>query len=336
MYIDFEYLSKRWEKALQEKLFAYSKRQESFWQRDYKNVDQYLRSVQTNRRLWRRLLLGLTRQEAFVFETKAISKGCLSLNGSTLSGRKAQALLMLPDQPPPYPLVMCLHGMEGTPEMVLGFDHTLDGSYHGFGAKLVEAGYAVLSPALLNTFEKRNRLSRLALILGTTLWGLETEMLSQCLTYVLQSFSIDSSKLCMWGISMGGAYTLYSMPLDLRIRVGIVSAWFNHRLKKMAVEDSRYTCFLPTAEEHAFIPALLSHFRDSDLISLICPRQVQIQAGKKDDIHWIPFVQKEYRDAERIYEKLDYKERIELRIHDGGHEVAIEDGLHFLSTVFAV
>lgn len=334
MYIDYEHQSKQWEKGLQEKIFSYGSRQKTFWRRDYSNVDRYLRSVLPNRNSWRQVVEGNVQAGSFGFNTTPLSNHLYLITGNTFKGTSAQALLALPDAEKPYPLVVCLHGMDGTPEMVLGLDSSLCHSYHDFGARLLQAGYAVLVPAFLNTFQKRNRIARLAVLLGTTLWGLEIQMLQQCLAFVCKQKEIDSSRLAMWGISMGGAYALYTMPLECSVRGGIVSAWFNHRLKKMVIEDSRYSCFLTTSEEHAFIPDLLSHFSDSDLVSLICPRHLQIQSGDKDDIHWIPFVRQEVDTAKSFYKNLCLQDRIEWVVHPGGHEVRVEEGLLFLKTLF--
>lgn len=63
---------------------------------------------------------------------------------------------------------------------------------------------------------------------------------------------IDGDMIGMWGVSLGGTATMFWMPLEPRIKVGVVSAWFNHRRNKMVIPDSRYSCFLETKEEHAF------------------------------------------------------------------------------------
>jgi hypothetical protein len=120
------------------------------------------------------------------------------------------------------------------------------------------------------------------------------------------------------------------MPLEPRIKVGVVSAWFNHRLAKMAVSDSRYSCFLDTAEEHAFFDGWLTEFADHDAITLICPRPVLIHHGKKDGISFWPDLVQEYEVAHAHYEKLGMGDRMALDLHEGGHEARIESGIFFL------
>jgi hypothetical protein len=135
----------------------------------------------------------------------------------------------------------------------------------------------------------------------------------------------------MWGVSLGGTATMFWMPLEPRIKVGVVAAWFNHRRNKMAVPDPRYSCFLETKEEHAFFNGWLTEFTDSDVVSLICPRPLLIQTGKQDRIaHW-PQVVEEFEASREHYEKLGIADRIEMDLHDGGHVPRIESGIRFLS-----
>ncbi len=76
----------------------------------------------------------------------------------------------------------------------------------------------------------------------------------------------------MWGVSLGGMATMFFMPLEPRIKAGIVSAWYNHRINKMAVKDERYSSFQAGNENYAFMKGW--HHRLSriiDVVSLIAP-----------------------------------------------------------------
>ena len=125
----------------------------------------------------------------------------------------------------------------------------------------------------------------------------------------------------MSGISLGGAATLMFTPVIERIKAAVCIAWFNHRREKMVVIDPRYSCFLATTEEHAFIPGWLPEFSDSDLVSLICPRPFMVQTGKADGIAWWPFVEEEWALSKEHYDRLGLGDRAEWVLHDSGHEV---------------
>jgi dienelactone hydrolase len=147
---------------------------------------------------------------------------------------------------------------------------------------------------------------------------------------VLVDPRIDRDRVGMWGVSLGGMATMFFMPLEPRIKAGVVSAWFNHRLTKMAVSDKRYSSFIDTTEEHAFFDGWLTEFADYDAITLICPRPVMVHHGKKDTIaHW-PDLVKEFDLAHAHYEKLGIGDRMELDLHEGGHEARIESGVRFM------
>ncbi|MBN1541250.1 hypothetical protein JW992_03820, partial [candidate division KSB1 bacterium] len=172
--------------------------------------------------------------------------------------------------------------------------------------------------------------NRLALLLGSNIWGTELDHLRRVLTECLDRFSLDSSRIGVWGLSMGGAYAMFWMPLDMRLRVGIVSGWFNHRRLKMAVPDPAYTCFLETEEEHAFLPGWLSHFSDSDLVSLICPRPLLIQTGRTDSVSDPDRVRQEWSAAYEHYRLLQRAERLRWDLHNGGHCVHLQTGIDFI------
>jgi hypothetical protein len=202
--------------------------------------------------------------------------------------------------------------------------------YNSYAKALVEAGFAVLAPMNLRTIERRNHIERLCRLSGMTLPGIELARLQHLLDEVLKDPRIDGERVGMWGVSLGGMATMFWMPLEPRIKAGIVSAWFNHRLTKMAVADEKYSAFIATDEEHAFFNGWLTEFADHDAVCLICPRPLMMQHGKKDRIaHW-PDVIQEFQTAKRHYDRLGISDRFELVIHEGGHEAIVDEGVAFM------
>jgi len=179
--------------------------------------------------------------------------------------------------------------------------------------------------------DRRNRVERLCRLADTTLPGIELARMQRLLDEVCRDPRIDNQRIGMWGVSLGGLATMFWMPLEPRIKAGVVAAWFNHRRNKMAVPDPRYSCFLETKEEHAFFRGWLVEFTDADAVSLICPRPLLIQTGKQDKIaHW-PQVVEEFNAAREHYTKLGIAERIEIDLHEGGHEARVQSGIRFLT-----
>ncbi|MCC6456142.1 MAG: hypothetical protein IT328_14405 [Caldilineaceae bacterium] len=319
----------------------------SRWQRDYRSVENYERSVATMRAAWGECvgLFDLAAQAEGItltpyFETEQFSAYWLvvpmTVNGLALSIDQpmpvihARALLALPkNHAGPHQLIIAQHGIGCCPERVFGLVD--EGNlYHSYGRRLAEAGYAVLAPIHITEHQPRARYQRLCLMLGKTLWGLEISKLKALLDHALARPEIKPSGAGMWGISLGGAYTLFTSVLEPRIQAGVCTAWFNDRLRKMIIDDPRYSCFLSTSEEHIFIPGWLRDFGDSDLLSLICPRPMLIQAGRGDSISWWPWLEDEFGVAQEHYAQLGMAERLEMYLHDGGHEIDVASGLQFL------
>lgn len=308
----------------------YETRAAKAWNRDYSSPDALIRSVAPNRNRW----------EAVLSPPVLIKSGPLNRKPYALGDTKgewielplgmvtAQAVLVLPagaSKQKPVPIIIVQHGIGSTPETPFS-----QGGYHEYANALLKAGFAVLVPMNLRSIERRNNIERYARLAGTSLPGIELARVQHLLDVVLADERIDPERVGMWGVSLGGMATMFWMPLEPRIKAGVVSAWFNERRNKMVIKDARYSSFAPT-EEHAFFNGWLTEFSDSDVISMIAPRPLMIQHGKNDNIaHW-PQVLDEYDRSKVHYEKLGISEKIELALHEGGHEALVEEGLRFLN-----
>jgi len=320
---------------LRELIFEYPKRQEQYWERDYSSEEAYLESVEPNRQRWLEAVGDFgPPDEDMAPEVEPFAENdyfkaewvTITLYGK-LRGR---GVIGIPKEgSPPYPVIICQHGLGGSPEKTfgLGDEGDLNQSY---AQRCLEAGFAVLSP--MNTSDgPPAQYTRMALMLGKTLWGLQIAKISRLIDYCETREELDTSRLGMWGISVGGAYTSFTPPLEPRIKAAIICAWFNHRLNKMVVQDPRHSCFLHnTNAEYVFVPGWLREFTDSDLISLICPRPVMSQTGKCDAISWWPWVVEEFEATRKHYEKLGIADRLVLDLHEGGHEIRVATGLEFM------
>lgn len=311
----------------------YAARATRAWHRDYSSLDAFARSVAPNRERWRAVLNPPVLSKSGPLQRRPyplLSDLKAEWVTLPLGDLVAEAILVLPPNASPQdpvPLVITQHGIGSMPESPFG---PPDAAYHNYGNELLKAGFAVLSPLHLRSIERRNRVERLARLSGTTLPGIELSRLQNLMDEVLADPRIDRDRVGMWGVSLGGMATMFFTPLEPRIKACVVSAWFNHRLTKMVVPDERYTSFLTTAEEHAFFNGWLTEFADHDAITLICPRPVLVQHGKKDRIgHW-PDLVKEFETARGHYEKLGIASCMELDLHEGGHEAIVASGVQFM------
>ena len=316
-------------------IMDYGPRREKYWARDYSSVEAFKQSVEGNRQRWREVVgvfegdgSELDARLELWCETEAFSAWWVTIG--LLGGLRGRGILALPKgRQTPAPLVIAQHGIGSSPERVFGLDDPAD-IYKGYGRRLVEEGFAVMAPMNITQGAPRARLERLCKLLGKTLWGLEIYRTQRLLDYLEEREEVNMERTAMYGISLGGAYTMFTMPVEERIGAGVVCAWFNDRRRKMAVDDPRYSCFLSVDEEHIWIPGWLREFTDSDLASLICPRPLLVEQGKADGIAWWPLMMREYEETAEHYQRLGLEDRIEIDLHEGGHEIRLEKSLDFL------
>lgn len=309
----------------------YKARAAKLWNRDYSSGEALKRSVEPNRRRWEEVIKPpmLTKSgvlQKTPYEVNGVNAEWLKL---PLGSITAEAILAFPkgaSKDRPVPIVIAQHGIGSGPETPFE-----DGpSYHGYAKALLDAGFAVLAPLNMRSIERRNHIQRLGNMAGIGLPGLELARVQHLLDIVLADPRIDAERVGMWGVSLGGMATMFWMPLEPRIKAGVVSAWFNERRNKMVIPDERYTSFISTKEEYVFLSGWLTQFSDDDVVSMICPRPVQIQHGKKDRIaHW-PQVIEEFDRAKVHYQKLGMDDRIDLVMHEGGHEAIADKGVAFM------
>jgi dienelactone hydrolase len=335
------------ETYLRDQILDYPARSAGYWRRDYGSLDAYQRSVEPNRARLRDIL-GVFESDGSALNpnldlwyendrfaawwlTFDLLGGAAAAEPPALSALRGRAILALPKgRSGPAPLVIAQHGVNSAPEDVFGV-RDATGLYMGYGRKLAEEGFAVLAPMNVSTSPARRRLERLCAVLGYTLWGLEIHRTSRLLDYLETRPEVDVKRTGMYGLSLGGAATLFTMPLEPRIGAGVVSAFFNHRVNKLIVDDPRYECFLSIADSEGWwMKGWLREFTDSDLVSLMCPRPLLIEHGKADAIAWWPMVVEEYEASAEHYRKLGISDRIEIDLHEGGHEIRLEKSLAFL------
>lgn len=311
----------------------YPERARQAWNHDYTGLEAFERSVAPNRERWRRMLSPPALQKSGTL-TRRLHAPLADLDAEwlvlPLGDLTAEAVLVFPrhaSPQAPVPLVIAQHGIGSTPETPFG---NPSAGYHAYARELLAAGFAVLAPFQLRSVPSRNRIERLARLTDTSLPGIEFARLQHLLDAVLADPRIDRERVGMWGVSLGGMATMFFLPLEPRIKAGVVSAWFNHRQAKMAVSDSRYSTFLDTDEEHAFFRGWLTEFTDADAIALICPRPILIQHGKRDNIaHW-PDLLTEFESARAHYARLGIPDRCQLDLHEGFHEARPDTGVPFL------
>lgn len=254
-------------------------------------------------------------------------------------GVQAYGILLVPAKPGPKPALICVHGHEGTPEIVAGFlsDQALAGNiYRIFGRTAVERGYVVWCPMILGYYSEerepqegpqakgRDLLHKKALLTGGSLMGLEVAKLRRAVDFLQTLPEVDPQRIGIYGLSKGGHYTLYTSGVETRLKAVVVSGWFNNRVRKLTYAKSADdpTPFLTrTHRSEYYLPGLLNRFGDAELGWMIAPRPLLIEAGTKDSSVNIRFAREEFKRVEEVYGRLKIADRAVFAPFEGPHQI---------------
>ena len=213
------------------------------------------------------------------------------------------------------PLVISMHGGGGSPEVALFHGGA---NYHGMVRGGVERGYVVWAPTHLfraNGFppDVRNRTDDRARLVGTSLTAIEIAKITRSLDVLLKRPEVDPKRVAMVGLSYGGYYTLVTTALEPRIRAAVSSCYFG-------VQESRYEKDeLSTPSDFRFMDRF-TLLRDPEIVALICPRALLIQAGSRDTLIPLEAGKRLAPQAAEYYRRLRRADAFQFLVFEGGHE----------------
>jgi dienelactone hydrolase len=271
-----------------------------------------------------------------------------------LPGLDTYAVELIPKSVASRAAVLLQHGYGVTPELACGLTPSAnlgDYSYRSLGIHLAMRGYRVLAvhhPSGYGTPDEscgsipgheplgrtygKNRLHRMALMAGGTLFGLDMMACSRGVDYLSQSGGVNPDRIGMYGKSQGGQSALYLAAIDQRIRAAVCSAYFNTRTLKL-IGPHRATSYLDSAEEDKFFTDVIRTFSDADIVSLIVPRAFAVEAGIKDTSVDFEKSKAEFGRAARHYRQLGIGDQIQFIQHSEGHMAGTKRALSFLDQV---
>lgn len=213
------------------------------------------------------------------------------------------------------PLVVSMHGGGGSPEVAL---FRGGANYHDMVRGGVKRGYVVFAPQHLFSAEGypkdvRHRTDERLRLVGTSLTAVEIAKITRSLDVLLRRPEVDSARVAMVGLSYGGYYALVTPAVEPRIKVAVCSCYYG-------VQESRYERDELSIPSDFRFQNRFTFFRDSDIVALICPRALQVQAGSKDGVDHREGGKVLAPQSAKYYEKLGVEERFEHRVFEGGHE----------------
>ena len=223
------------------------------------------------------------------------------------------------------PLIISMHGGGGSPEVALFHGGA---NYHDMVRGGVKRGYVVFAPQHLFSApgyprNVRGQIDDRLRLVGTSLTAVEIAKITRSLDVLLKRPEVDATRVGMVGLSYGGYYALVTPAVDHRIKVSVSSCYYG-------VQEGRYERDELSVPGDFRFKDRFTLFRDSDLVALICPRALEIQAGSRDDA--------DHRDPGKLlapisagyYEKLGLPDRFRHLVFEGSHEFHDESAWEFV------
>lgn len=262
---------------------------------------------------------GSYTREQIVFDTRTN----LSATGYLLlpkSGRR------------PLPAVVCFSGHgrgladivglrdDGRPRAERGVGYAKE-----YALQCVEHGYATFAVEQLSFGSRRDEAARRAgpaadscrpaatsaLLLGQTMAGWRVWDAMRSIDYLATRPEIDIRRVATLGASGGGTTSLLTGAVDDRVRVAVVSAYFN-TFRDSIVSISHCP--------DNYVPGLALDLEMYDLTGLIAPRGLFIESGRNDRIFPIAGSQRAVERARAIYSAFGTPDHLGYQVHEGGHE----------------
>lgn len=238
---------------------------------------------------------------------------------------------------PPYPTMLAFHGHGYGVKDIVGLwedgaeRDTPEGYHADFAAELAKHGFLVAAPEIscfgerqtdfsyLNTLIGQevpstcHHAARLATWLGGSVLGLRVHDAHRLVDYLQTRPDADTNRLGAMGISGGGMLTFFAACLDERIRAAVVSGYYSTFRESILAMDH---C------DCNFAPNLAAFGEMYDLIGLIAPRPVLVEAGTYDPIFPIAAVQRSVERARQgVYRIFGAEEALQTDIFEGRHRI---------------
>ena len=230
----------------------------------------------------------------------------------------------------PGPAMLCFPGHGRGVDDIVGIKE--DGAMRAewgeyqndFALQCVANGYATLAIEQLGFGHRRDERARkggagssscqpaagAALLLGQTMIGWRVYDGLRALDYLETRDEVDPGRIAAMGISGGGTTTFHLACVDTRVKVAVVSGYFN------TFRDSIFS--LSHCMDN-YVPGVLRCAEMYDLAGLIAPRYLFVESGTQDSIFPVKATRRAYRRAKQIFGLFGAADRMALEVFPGEH-----------------
>ncbi|GAA4859817.1 alpha/beta hydrolase family protein [Paenibacillus vulneris] len=188
----------------------------------------------------------------------------------------------------------------------------------GFGDRRLERD-RLQDPSLKNSCYN---LSVSLMMAGKTTAGLRVYEALRASEYASTLEEVDAGRIGNMGHSGGGTIASLSAALDPRIQASVVGIYPNtYRGSILAMRH----CLCN------YIPGILLHAEMPDLLGLIAPKPLFIEAGMDDPIFPVATTREAIRILENIYADMGLSSNLDSHVFEGRHEVSGERSFDWLA-----
>jgi dienelactone hydrolase len=250
-------------------------------------------------------------------------------------------LLLPKNRRAPLPAVVCLPGHGRGCDDIVGIAEegkqreTKTGYAKDFALQVVEQGYAAFAIEQLAFGCRRDEPARqrglaqsscqpaagAGLLFGQTMVGWRVWDAMRAIDYLTTRPEIDRLRIATMGISGGGTISLFSAALDERIKIAVVSGYFN-TFRDSIVSLSH--CI------DNYVPGILKYIEMYDLAGLVAPRGLFVESGTRDRIFPVAAARTAFSKAAHIYRVFGAPDNIGQEVFDGEHEFYGKGAFEFL------
>ena len=267
---------------------------------------------------------------------------------TTLHGLRMTAYVMIPkrlEQGEKRPAVLLWHGHGHGSRSLVGLEAD-DSSAHPTGKpsdnlalEFARRGLVALAPEIVGFGDRRLErdlrknpeirnscfnLSVSLLMTGKTAAGLRTYEGLRAMDYLISRDEVDPTRVGNMGHSGGGMVASLSAALDLRVKASVIGIYPN-TYRDSILSMQHCLC--------NYIPGVLNHAEMPDLLSLLAPRHLFIEAGIHDAIFPVSATEYCISELKRVYHTHGIDERLGSHLFEGKHEVCGERSIDWLSNV---
>lgn len=227
------------------------------------------------------------------------------------------------------PVVVCQHGLEGTPMSTIVTDPEVrDWNYYkGFATELCKRGFITYAPQ--NPYrggDAFRHIQRKSNPMGRSLFSYIIPQHKRTLSFLASLPYVDSERIAFYGLSYGGKTAVRVPPLlpptdsQPGYALSICSADFNDWVRKNASSEDKYS-YVFTGEYEIFEWNMGHVANYAELSYLMTPRPFMVERGHDDGVAPDEWVAWEFAKVKRHYDKLGIGERAELEVFNGPHSI---------------